>query len=119
MIHARTCDRITLQLVILMVATAVKRAPTRINSISARNANVWNELLTLNCSARFLQHIMLMTLFFRMCNILVPILVSHHTFIMNHSIDVVVKSTKQTLIKGSYETTKLTCSTKAHSKVLV
>merc|ERR1711965_769577 len=33
-------------------------APKRINSISARNANVWNELLTLNFSARFLHHIM-------------------------------------------------------------
>merc|ERR1712201_61152 len=55
---------ITLQLAILMVATAVRRAPTRINSIFARNANVWNELLTLIFSARVLHHIMLMTLFF-------------------------------------------------------
>merc|ERR1712025_1028835 len=77
----------TLQLVILMATTAVVPANTgpaitRINTNFARNASVWNhELLKLNFSARFLHRIMLMTLFFRMCNLLVS-LVSHHTFIM-------------------------------------
>merc|ERR1712224_1122644 len=76
----------TLQLVILMATTAVVPANTgpaitRINTNFARNASVWNhELLKLNFSARFLHRIMLMTLLFRMCNLLVS-LASHHTFI--------------------------------------